>query len=194
MGVPGAAKMRSYSIASAPHEAHLEFCIELVPGGVLSPRLFALTPGSPVRLGPGGKGSFVLSSSARVHLMVATVTGIAPLRSMLRDAVRGGSRDRFVILHGASYADELAYRRELEDLAARLPQVDYQVTLSRPDEARNRGWSGERGRVDPLAERVAQQLDPAAVQVYACGNSGMIAKVKQQLGARGFRVSSESFD
>ena len=45
--------------------------------------------------------------------MVATVTGIAPLRSMLRDAMRRGIDAEFVVLHGASYADELPYHEEL---------------------------------------------------------------------------------
>ena len=85
LGVPGN-RSGSYSIASAPHDPHLEFCVELIAGGRLSPALFALRPGDPVTLTDRAKGGFVLAT-APCHLMVATVTGIAPLRSMLRDAL-----------------------------------------------------------------------------------------------------------
>lgn len=193
LGVPGVDERRSYSLASAPHDPHLEFCVELVPGGRVTPTLFGQRSGDVLDVGPA-KGSFVLDGSADTHLFVATVTGIAPLRGMLRDALRRGVGTRFVVLHGASCAEELPYRAELEELAARDERVEYVPTVSRPSEPRNRGWTGHTGRVDPLAEDVAATLEPRGTTVYACGNGGMIANVKAALGAHGFSVRSEAFD
>jgi len=184
----------SFSLASAPHETHLELCIELIPGGRLTPQLFALRPGGTLAIGTQVKGSFVLDPAGRTHLMVATVTGIAPLRSMLRQALHEGTTDRFVILHGASYADELPYLDELVALAATDPRVDYVPTISRPAEARNAGWTGQTGRVDPLASNVAVTLDRGDLRAYACGNPGMVSTVTSDLRALGIPVSSETFD
>jgi ferredoxin--NADP+ reductase len=144
-------------------------------------------------IGDRAKGSFTLDRGAAVHLMVATVTGIAPLRSMLRQALHEGSRARFVVLHGASRADELPYHDELAALAVG-GQISYTPTVSRPTEAANAAWRGRTGRVDPLAGEVGVTLDPATTSVYACGNPGMVANVRRDLGALGFRVRSEVFD
>lgn len=186
-------KTNSYSIASAPHENHLEFCVELVPGGRVTRALFALGPGDGVSLGSGGKGNFVLDETSNVHLMVATVTGIAPLRSMLRYARHRGIGGRMIVAHGASHADELAYREELSALAA-SGEITYEPTVSRPDSPRNDGWTGRTGRVDPLAAELARDLDPGSTRVYAAGNPGMVENVSRELGARGFEVSTEAFD
>jgi NAD(P)H-flavin reductase len=184
----------SFSLASAPHEPHLEFCIERIPGGRLTPAMFALPVGAPVVLGERAKGSLRLGPSARTHLLVATVTGIAPVRGLVLQALRDRLPSRLVILHGASHADELPYADELAALAASHPRLSYLPTVSRPGEARNSGWSGATGRVDELAIRAATTLDIASTQVLAIGNSGMIANVRTALGGRGFRVDTEAFD
>jgi NAD(P)H-flavin reductase len=189
-----AVRTASFSLASAPYETHLELCIELIPGGRLTPQMFALRPGASLTLGNQVKGGFTLDTAGRTHLMVATVTGIAPLRSMLRQALHDGTNDRFVILHGASYADELPYHDELVALAAADPRVEYVPTVSRPAEARNAGWTGQTGRVDPLASNVAVTLDRGDLRAYACGNPGMVSTVTSDLRALGIPVSSETFD
>jgi NAD(P)H-flavin reductase len=182
---------RPYSIASAPHEPWIELCIERVPGGRLTPRLWALAPGDRVTLGRTGAG-LRLDGRARVHLLVATVTGIAPFVSMLRHAVHAGGADRFVVLHGASYRDELPYADELAALAAALPdRVRYVPAVSRPAEPRNAGWTGETGRLGPLAERLAPPAD--GLRVYACGHPGLVDDVRARFGARGVPVSTEAY-
>jgi ferredoxin--NADP+ reductase len=190
-GIPGA-RSGSFSIASAPHEAHLEFCIELIPGGRLTPSLFALQPGDAVAVQPHVRGKLALAT-ARCHFLVGTVTGIAPLRSMLVDALQRGVDAEFVVLHGASYADELPYFDELTELAARDARVQYRPTVSRPTEARNARWTGDTGRVDDLACRVAATLDPRHTHIYACGHPDMVRRVAGELGAA-FSVSTEVFD
>src|SRR5690606_12735461 len=76
---------RSYSIVSAAHEEVLEFFIDLVPGGQMSARLRQLKPGDRIGLGKP-KGGLSFDGSYPHHLMIATVTGINPFISILRDA------------------------------------------------------------------------------------------------------------
>ncbi|MFN7151207.1 MAG: FAD-binding oxidoreductase [Microthrixaceae bacterium] len=193
VGVAGR-RSGSFSLASSPHDAHLELCVELIPGGRLTPAMFSLTVGDRVVLGERAKGSLRLDTSARTHLLVATVTGIAPLRSLLRQALHDGAPGEFIVLHGASHADELPYAHELGHLATTEQRVTYEPTVSRPGAARNAGWSGATGRVDELATTTAARLDPSTTHVCATGNAGMISNVRAALGARGFRVSTEAFD
>jgi len=166
---------RPYSIVSSPHEAFLELFLELVQHGELTPKLWTLRVGDAVSLRPRPKGVFTLEEKFPVHLMVATVTGIAPFVSMLRHVIhRGERRFRFVVLQGASYQDEFAYREELEDASARHPELlVYIPTVSRPGEERNRGWAGATGRVSTPWSRSTssasgpqgpRRLTPAAIR------------------------------
>ncbi len=183
----------SFSLASAPHDEELELCIERVPGGRLTPLLFQVGAGDRLEVTDRAKGSLRLDPSASTHLMIGTATGIAPLRSMVRDALHRGLPGRFLVLHGASHADRLAYRHELEALAADHDQVEYVPTVSRPDEGRSAGWTGARGRVDEQVRSVAATLDPSSTCVYATGNSAMIASVRSLLDPPGVEVRTESF-
>jgi ferredoxin--NADP+ reductase len=183
-----------FSIASAPHEPHVELCIERIAGGRVTPALFGVGPGATLDVSDRAKGRFGLDESAGAHVFVATSTGIAPLRSMVRDALHRGVPGQLVIVHGASHADELPYVDELRALAASEDRVRYLPTISRPTDARNRSWTGATGRVDPLAVEVAATLDPAHTAVYVCGNSAMVRNVSTELRARGFRVATETFD
>ena len=111
---------RPYSVVSSPHEPELEFFLELVPTGELTPQLYQVPVGGEVQLRRLAKGRFLydLKSGHPNHFMVATVTGIAPYLSMLRDLVARAAQGekilhRIVILQGASQSHELGYRDEL---------------------------------------------------------------------------------
>ena len=118
LGADETSVMRAYSIASAPHEAHLEFCVERIPQGKLSPRLSELEAGARIFFRGKARGRFLLDPQCDLHVMVATKTGIAPFRSMVVELLNGraGSAARMVVLHGASHVSDLPYRAEFEQL------------------------------------------------------------------------------
>ena len=102
----------------------------------------------------------------------------------------------FYILHGASYADEFTYDTELQEMAQAHPDfITYIPTVSRPEEARNRAWIGETGRVHTLLEKnlAIHGLDPETTLIYACGHPGMIEEVQAQANGLGFTVKQERF-
>ncbi len=163
LGLTGVRRAK-LTIASAPHDPYLEVCVEGIPGGRLTPRLLALGPGAVLDVDDRAKGSFVLDRSGAVHLMVATGTGIAPFRSMIRDALHRGLADSFLVLHGASYAEHLPYRDELAALAAsdaaRAVHPDGQPTRrSTQPELDGRDRPGRRSRREDVADR-RRTLDP----------------------------------
>lgn len=188
---------RRYTIVSAPHEPVLEFFIELVPGGRMSQRLASLRAGTRIILPSSARGGISLDRDKARHLMLATVTGVNPFVSILRDAAHHARRNLHCLLvHGASYADEFGYRDELEALAAARPDLlTYVPTVSRPAEPRNAGWQGETGRADALIDRMITRfgLDPADTAAYACGNPGMVEAARQRLGGLGYAVRTERY-
>jgi ferredoxin--NADP+ reductase len=174
---------RPYSIASSPYERSVEFFIELVPGGLFTPQLWKLGLGASILIRRRAVGRFTLDSSSDRHLMLATVTGVAPFISMLRtrrfDHERGVStREQFLIIHGASCSAELGpYRNELEQLSAE-GWLKYVPTISRPWEEPN--WVGEIGRVEDIVRKHADQLGFSGVNsvAYTCGHPQMVETVK----------------
>ena len=190
---------RAYSIVSAPHEESLELFVEIVPppDGVLTPKLYELAVGDSVSIRPRAKGLFTFKPELPKQLLVATVTGVVPYISIIRDYLHHGrTGHHFYVLQGASYLDEFTYDKELSELARQHPDViTYVPTISRPAEERNKGWTGETGRVNLIVEPYVERLGlgPEDTLVYACGHPGMIEDVKQRMIPRGFQVEEERF-
>jgi ferredoxin/flavodoxin---NADP+ reductase len=196
LGALGPLKMieRAYSIVSSPYEPELEFFFELVPQGGLTPLLYKLYPGDQVSMRKTAKGRFVLDlQSARTHhLLVATVTGIAPYVSYVRTLYRDWRQGSFsgdhnlYMLVGASRPWEFGYREELERVAAEVPWLKLVSTVSRPWDAED--WRGEVGRVDELVRKYADmwQLTASNTTAYLCGHPLMIEHCKGILQRTGF--------
>ena len=190
---------RAYSISSAPHEKDIELFVELVPppDGNLTPLLWELQPGDTMTIRPRAKGIFTFKPAMPNQLLVATVTGVVPFISIIREYVHQGREGHhFFVLQGASNQEEFTYEDELETLAERRPDLlTYVPTVSRPAEERNGGWEGETGRVNAIVERHAQEfgLTPDDTLVYACGHPGMIEEVKEHMAPKGFKVEEERF-
>jgi ferredoxin--NADP+ reductase len=185
---------RAYSIVSSPYEPALEFFIELVPDGGLTPLLYQVRPGGTFLIRKAFKGRFTLDlkSGRRRHLLLATVTGIAPFVSYARTLYSDWKQDcmpadlHLYILQSASRSWEFGYREELESLAAEVPWLTYVPTISRPWE--DPSWKGETGRVEELIRKYADQWGCVAgeTSAYLCGHPQMIEAGVGVLKRRGF--------
>jgi ferredoxin--NADP+ reductase len=189
---------RPYSIASSPLEPLLEVFVERIapPEGHLTPLLHELKVGDSVTMRPRAKGVFLMRREFRNHVMIATVTGIAPFVSMLRHWLPAhDASQRIYVLEGASHIDEFGYDDELASVAAANPSVRFVPTCSRPSDPRNAGWRGEVGRVNTIVERYVREwaLEPAGTCLYACGNPQMIADVRARFAGSGFEFEEERF-
>ncbi len=187
---------RPYSIVSSPHEESVELFVELVPEGDLTPKLWQVNVGEIISIRPRAKGLFTFDDKYPNQLMIATVTGIAPLISMIRNYLHLELISHtFYVLHGGSYQDELVYKEELEKLSREHENIIYIPTLSRSKEQRNQYWQGERGRVNNIVEKYIERfsLSPDKTIVYACGHPGMIEDVKHNLGSKGYKVKEEKY-
>lgn len=174
---------RPYSIVSSPYEPFLEFFVELVPGGALTPKLWELKLGSSVLVRRRIVGHLIPDTHFNRHLMIATVTGVAPFVSILRtqkiDRARGAKlKDRFLVIHGASGSPDFGpYLTELEELSLG-GWFTYVPTISRP--WTNPGWRGEIGRIEDIVRKHIDRLgfDHTRTVAYACGHPGMVDNAK----------------
>ena len=187
---------RPYSIVSSPHEKELEFFFELVPQGATTPPLYDLQLGDEVLVRKVAKGRFTFDTSQPEranHLMVSSVTGVAPFVSYVRTLFKDWKEGRFAgdhklfLLNGASRSWEFGYREELEGVAKQAPWLQCIFTVSRPWE--DDSWKGEVGRVDDVIRKYADQwgLTGANSVGYLCGHPEMVEHAKGILKRIGFQ-------
>ncbi len=177
-----------------PAEQEIEFFFELVPEGALTPLLYKLQSGDELLMRKVPKGRFLLETHTgrSNHLLVSTVTGVAPFVSYVRTlhkAWKEGNFDgshKLYLLNGASRPWEFGYRHELLRFAQEIPWFTYVPTLSRPWD--HGDWTGEMGRADDVLRKYADQwgLDAGNTIAYLCGHPEMIAHSKAILKRRGF--------
>ena len=198
---------RPMSIASAPEEREaLEFYIRYVSHpeseNPLTHLLWKSRETDRIFLRNKPVGTFTVADTVgdddpRLKVFVAAGTGLAPFISIVRSRhLRdpGADLSEYVILHGASYPDDLGYRAELEGYGE--SGLRYLCSISRPAEVPD--WSGDGGRVEAyfrpdrlgdLEERLglgAGGLVPARAAVYICGLQGTISETLCNLVPRGF--------
>ncbi len=198
-GAPeGGDAKRSYSIASAPDGSpRFDLAVTRVQGGPGSSWLHGIGPGTTLTA-VGPQGFFTRPvAGAPPSLMVATGTGVTPMRSMLRAALAAGSRAPVWVLLGVRHEEDVVYGQELAAMAAEHPWVKFEPTLSQPRGA----WAGRRGYVQThvreLWERVAA-LGAGTPHAYVCGLERMVGSVREllrkEMGLPRQQVHTERYD
>jgi len=181
---------RAYSIASAPDGTNrFELLLNRVPDGLFSNLLFAMQPDETIAM-RAPLGMFVLRNAARDAVLIATGTGVAPMRSMLL-ANLSESWPGYTLLYGVRHESHLMYREEFEELARRFPRFRFWPIVSRPEE----GWTGRIGHVQRhLEEALGGRAD---MDVYLCGLKLMVDDVRAILKSKGFdrkQIIYEKYD
>jgi len=187
LGAEGKVILRPMSISSPSTDlSEYEFFIRHVPEGNFTPLLWDITVGDPIFI-KGAKGKFLLQDDGKKCLFVASGTGLAPFMSMIETLLANGESREIHLLHGVSYAYDLAWREWLNEIAAEgLLPLHYAGTISRPQGSPE--WTGLTGRVEAVieAEMDRRGLTPANTTLYLCGNPDMITDVEAIAAARGF--------
>ena len=189
---------RAYSIASSSRaREYLEFYINLVHSGALTPRIFALSVADRIWLSSKITGVFTLDSVPpdKNVIFIATGTGLAPYMSMVRSVLAEQGNRRFAIIHGARHSRDLGYRSELTSLANVCPNLTYLPIISRP-QGEPAPWSGPTGHCqDVWTRRLIQERwgfapTPENSHVFLCGNPQMIEDTLELLARENFRQNT----
>lgn len=173
---------RSYSISTPPSDRrHFEICVRAVAGGHGSNWVHRLRPGQIVKA-EGPVGDFVLQDGDRDIVMVATGTGMSPIKSMLLHLLDQRSPRRVRLFFGVRAVQDLFYTDLLRGLEAHYPAFGHELTMSSPDPAQ---WAGPRGRVTTLVADRVSAADAARSEAYLCGSRAMIDDVVGVLRGKG---------
>jgi CDP-4-dehydro-6-deoxyglucose reductase len=189
---------RSYSIASPPHgSSRFEIAVTRVQGGPGSTWLHEAAPGIILPFaGPQGFFTRALVGGPP-SLMVATGTGVTPMRSMIGAAVAAGSRAPMWLLLGVRREEDLLYADEFKSLARQYPFIRFEPTLSQPIVA----WPGRRGYVQVHVRELWDELVAVSdlnPHAYVCGLQRMVGSVRdllrKDMGLAREQVHSERYD
>ena len=185
--------VRAYSIASAPRpDGTYDLAVTKVEGGPMSTWLHAVQPGTPVTQSHA-QGFFTLDEPRRPILMIATGTGISPIRSMLLSLVAAPPDVPIALLFGNRTEDDILYRDDFEGLARGFRRFTFAPVLSRASAS----WSGRTGHVQAHLSELLGVLGKD-VDAYVCGLNRMVGDVRSLLrkehGLDRGRVHTERYD
>jgi ferredoxin-NADP reductase len=214
----GKLQTRAYSMASAANRNRFELCVNRVEEGFFSNHLADL-PDLPVGATlqiHGPHGHFVLREPVTDSILVATGTGVAPMRAFLQWLFPADGPDRsdgkeIWLVYGTRHESDIYYREEFEALARRTPNFHYLPTLSRAPES----WGGLRGHVQDHVARILEERaarlglplpqpapDPAIpaaelrfdIYAYICGLNEMVLGVRDLLAGYGWHKKQIIFE
>jgi ferredoxin-NADP reductase len=174
---------RSYSIASGPEDGYLVLTIERLNAGEVSTYLVdELRGGDQLELrGPVGDYFVWEKHLTERVLLVASGSGVVPIRSMLRHCAATGGARGVRVLYSSRSLDDVIY------------EVDIRFTLTHTWPL---NWRGYRRRIDrEMLEEVVWPAQPDPL-TYVCGSSGFVESVANALTAIGHepsRIRTERF-
>lgn len=180
---------RSYSVASAPEATNIiEFGVQLLPDGEVSPYLWNLAPGQQVEVkGPLG-GHFIWNTTASGPLiLIAGGSGLVPFISMLRhhfNHIVSDQRRDITLLVSARTVERIPYKKELETMVAIDPKFKLRITLT---EIAPPSWPGYTRRIDKemLRETMGTMAQKAA-DIYICGPTPFVESTARHMVNIGF--------
>jgi ferredoxin-NADP reductase len=214
----GKQQTRAYSLASAANGNRFDLCVNRVEGGFFSNHLADLPDlsiGAAIQV-HGPHGHFVLHEPVTDSILVATGTGVAPMRGFTQwlfpeDGPDRSNGKQIWLVYGTRHETELYYRDYFEALARRKPNFHYLATLSRAPES----WAGLRGYVQDHVARIVEERaarlglplpqpapDPAIaprdlsfdIYTYICGLNNMVASVRERLAGFGWHRKQIVFE
>jgi len=181
MGPHGAPERRPYSIASAPSTTEATGKLELLIATDAGTDLTWATPGAPVDLeGPIGTFTYHGAPPQPHVLFIAGGVGIAPLRSMLHQALGVSPAPTVTLLYSARRSDEFAFIDEFQAYET-AGRIALHQTVTRHD---GDNWLGRRGRVG-RGEFEAMLHHPTSTACFVCGPGELVRETVETLKALG---------
>jgi ferredoxin-NAD(P)+ reductase (naphthalene dioxygenase ferredoxin-specific) len=173
--------IRPYSMASLASDEELEFHVRLVPDGKVSSYITTeLAIGQSVRVsGPLGT-AYLREKHTGPMLCVAGGTGLAPILSIVRGALRAGMSNPIHLYFGVRSPRDLYGVNWLEDLARDYANLSVQI-ISTTDAS---GLAMRTGLVtDAIASDWGSSLED--FRAYLCGSPPMVEAATLFLKQRG---------
>tara|TARA_B100000700_G_C15034262_1_gene852038 strand:+ start:610 stop:1776 length:1167 start_codon:yes stop_codon:yes gene_type:complete len=189
-------KIRLYSIASTRHGDNYEgntvsLCVRQLQyekdgatiDGVCSTYLCKVSPGDKVKItGPVGKEMLLPDDEQANIIMLATGTGIAPMRAYLRrmfepterEKNKWNFRGKAWLFMGAPKTANLLYDADFEHYKSQFPEnLRYTKAISREQKNSKGGRMYIQDRVLEYADELFSLIENPKTHIYLCGLKGM---------------------
>ena len=199
-------KLRLYSIASTRHGDNLagntvSLCVRQLQyekdgetiNGVCSTFLCDIEPGAKVKItGPVGKEMLLPDDEEANVIMLATGTGIAPMRTYLRRMFEPSEREKngwnfrgkAWLFMGAPTTANLLYDADFEHYQSQFPDnFRYTKAISREQQNANGGRMYIQDRVSENADEIFAMIENPKTHVYMCGLRGMEPGIDEAMTA-----------
>lgn len=179
---------RNYSLSDIPGTGYYRISVKRepassaqVPAGLISNYLHDhIQQGDVLQIGPPC-GEFTLQAADdRPLVFLAGGIGVTPLLAMLKSLAARNARQPIVFIQAARNSSEQAFARELQDIAARMPNLTVHTRYDAPLESDcSDGHCQSTGFIDlPLLQSLLSDQD---AEFYLCGPQIFMAMVCQQL-------------
>jgi len=199
-------KLRLYSIASTRHGDNLadhtvSLCVRQLQyekdgetiNGVCSTFLCDIEPGAKVKItGPVGKEMLLPDDEEANVIMLATGTGIAPMRTYLRRMFEPAEREKngwhfrgkAWLFMGVPTTANLLYDGDFEQYQSQYPDnFRYTKAISREQQNAKGGRMYIQDRVLEHAEEIFAWIEDPKTHVYMCGLRGMEPGIDEAMTA-----------
>ena len=199
-------KLRLYSIASTRHGDNMagntvSLCVRQLQyekdgetiNGVCSTYLCDIEPGAKVKItGPVGKEMLLPDDEEANVIMLATGTGIAPMRTYLRRMFEPAEREKngwtfrgkAWLFMGAPKTPNLLYDADFEHYQSEFPDhFRYTKAISREQQNAKGGRMYIQDRVLEYADEIFAMIENPKTHVYMCGLKGMEPGIDEAMSA-----------
>ncbi|QVL52117.1 MAG: ferredoxin-NADP reductase [Cyanobium sp. M30B3] len=199
-------KLRLYSIASTRHGDNMaghtvSLCVRKLQyekdgetiNGVCSTYLCDIEPGTKVKItGPVGKEMLLPDDEEANVIMLATGTGIAPMRTYLRRMFEPAEREKngwtfrgkAWLFMGAPKTPNLLYDADFEHYLSEFPDnFRYTKAISREQQNAKGGRMYIQDRVLEHADEIFAMIENPKTHVYMCGLKGMEPGIDEAMSA-----------
>ena len=179
--------MRAYSVASSPEILPtFKLCVKVLhkdsgEKGIGSGFIDDLTKGETVEFS-GPFGHFGQKFPEKKCIMVATGTGIAPMKAIIDTLVEKKFPKKTTLIFGVREEEYAFYREYFEELDQKFLNFSFELYISRPEENTVFSDSVKKGRVTEFFGE--ESKTPQYIQnteILICGNPAMVKEVRKIL-------------
>lgn len=182
--VEGRRLSRSYS-PTVLADGRLAITVKAIAGGKVSQHLVhAAQMGEVVELGQAFGAMTVQPGADARLLLLAGGSGITPMRALLRQLEAAGMPGRVDLVYWARQREQVCFAEELAALAARHPQFQLHLALTRDPQQ-------PAARVDAFAFEALGDLGTARTLI--CGPGGFVEAAQARLQGQVGSIESEAF-
>ncbi len=180
-------RWRSYSIANSPNDENIiELCIVLLPDGLGTNYLFNEVEIGDVIKFKGPTGAFVLPESVSSEdnlMLVATGTGIAPVRSIILDELsKGNKTPNIKLIFGTRKIEDILYYNEWKELSDANAKFSFEIALSREE---NNSDGFHQGYVHKVYKGIIENGEYYPDYIFGCGWNKMVDEMKEECAKMG---------